>query len=543
MNLPHVIFYYLSLKRTVHITLICAIALRALQVIYFFNTRNDMTFQILAAQNLYYGDGLTISKINPNDLSDVIYNPMIEWPPGFSLLFIPFYFFFCENYLGAALCLSILFSSILIFSTYSILKSFAVSNFYISLFLVLTGFHLYYFYLKPCTDAVAISCLMVSIYVAFNQVKAKSASSWKTLFVSFLLLLSASIKYMYVPIIFCFPLLYFLWGYNRRRTELMTQAMILLVVISTFLFLFFIDQKHSTGSIGYIKEDTRGLFFDNLKAFHPFLITSFIKPESVFILSRQILALPVLYKLFQIFQLIFLFAIALAIFKYKKFLFAHLNWRLVLILFFLITFCLCGLLVFLSVFVGPEALDNNEYWTYVEEPRYFGLIQVFVHVIFFVLISRQAFSSFKCFKVVKTVGLIFLFLEMFRGVFFSYNRIIEINTEEYGWQSEMKFQNCVNSTIAITNYKETKALTILVGSSDWMTLRAALKTRLPILDSVAMLSTSSKLITSKPVKLIAVIRNEHCSQFYNFINSPATIQLNTCYGFTIYSHLVNPISQ
>lgn len=532
--------YYLSSKTTVRIILLAAIIIRAIQIVYFFNTRNDMTFQILAAQNLYDGDGLTISKVSESDLGKIMCRPLIEWPPGFSLIFIPFYFVCGEDYLLAAISLSIVFSSILIYSTYTLLRALNAPDFYISLWLIFTSFHLYYFYLKPCTDAVAISCLMLSTSLVFCSIKEKSAPTSRTLFIALLLLLSASVKYMYVPLIFAFPLLYFYVGFKEKEKSPMNQGLILFITISFSLFLFIMVQQYNTGTVGYIKEETRGLFFDNLRAFHPFFLTSFVKPESIFIFFRGNLNLNNLYILFKCLQIIFLLAIVGAIIKYKKPFFYFPPLQYLPTLFFFITIILSGLLFSLSFFVGPEAVDNNQHWTYVEEPRYFGLIQVLTQLLFLILTSKQIFTGHKWFKVVKIIGLIFLSLEMFRGAFFTFNRINGIGKEQYGWQTEAQFQKCVDSTIASVRLNQKNVNTILVGSSDWMTLRVALKSHLPVLDSLSVLKYPALIKSSQQVNMIALIRDDHKMFFQEFVRLPETIQLNDCYGFTVYSILIKP---
>ena len=63
---------------------------------------------MLATQNLVYGHGISTAHVFSSDLSQIIYEPLIKWPPGYSLLLAPFYILFNHNYIAAGLALDIL---------------------------------------------------------------------------------------------------------------------------------------------------------------------------------------------------------------------------------------------------------------------------------------------------------------------------------------------------------------------------------------------------------------------------------------------------
>ena len=63
----------LSSKYAAIIIVSLAIIARALQLIYFFNTRSDMTYQVLGAQHFLSGHGISLATINTADISQVNY--------------------------------------------------------------------------------------------------------------------------------------------------------------------------------------------------------------------------------------------------------------------------------------------------------------------------------------------------------------------------------------------------------------------------------------------------------------------------------------
>ena len=195
--------------KTGYFIVFLVIVCRALQLIYLFNSRNDMTFQILGAQYLLDGHGLSAAEISLADISETIYHPLNQWPPGFSILFIPFYLAFGKDYILAALAIGIVFAILLIFAGRAILKVLGVPSHLINLFTLLSGFFGYYFYTKPCTDAEGITFFVIAIYYTLLLLKGKGNTVWNLLLVIFCLLFSGFIKYLYIPVTFVIPVFLF----------------------------------------------------------------------------------------------------------------------------------------------------------------------------------------------------------------------------------------------------------------------------------------------------------------------------------------------
>src|SRR5215203_5982614 len=97
----------LSAKVFGWITIVVAIGVRGIQLLYFFNIRSDASFQFLATQNLVKGHGLSIGRVNASDLASVDYVHLVQWPPGFSILAAPFYVLFNNNYIIAGFVLQL----------------------------------------------------------------------------------------------------------------------------------------------------------------------------------------------------------------------------------------------------------------------------------------------------------------------------------------------------------------------------------------------------------------------------------------------------
>lgn len=163
-SLANKIKRFLSGKKVTITILILAIAGRLMQVFYFFNIRSDRSFQMLATDNLLHGNGISLARVSADDLSTIIYSPLINWPPGYSLLIAPFYTLFNHNYIQAGLTLDIISSILLILVSRSILKILNTPVYLVNIYTLSAGFFIYDFYFISSTDAIAITFFIIALY-------------------------------------------------------------------------------------------------------------------------------------------------------------------------------------------------------------------------------------------------------------------------------------------------------------------------------------------------------------------------------------------
>lgn len=535
--------YFLSDKKISYAILAMVIGARVLQLLYFFNTRNDMTYQIIAAQNFYEGHGISSTIILPDDLSTSIYEPLIKWPPGFSVLFLPFYALLNENYIVAAITISILSAIALIFICRSTLKVLDTPVYLINLYTLLTGFSIYYFYNKPCTDATAITFFVTGLYFTLLLLKSNKDHLKKIVAIIVSLCICGSIKYLFIPVVFTIPLFLILKGVSDNNL-IIKKAGIFSFLVSALAFgLLLAYQKHTSGSIAYIKVPERGFFPENLLAAHPFLLTSFLKPESIGILFK--LQPGTTNSIFRIFQsihfLLFLFLIIYTIKALIKNKFKRISQSGNFIyLSVIITLTISLLLAFLSLRVAKEPVEDGIFWTYVEEPRYYGLINVLLQMGVFVIYQYYRLKKSRLLKFIFYFSLILMMPEMFRGIIFVSRRVQYFNKEEYGWQQEYKFQKYTANIIKNEQVKQPIKNIVLIGSSDWMTLRASLYCGVPIFEDVNKINNLSTVNTSKPVLMLVILREIHLPAFKPFLSLKETRYIGSNSGFSFYINYLKP---
>lgn len=530
----------LSTKKVTWLILAAVIIARILQLLFLFNTRNDMSYQIIAAQSFYTGHGVSLPRIMADDLSLVQYDLLVQWPPGFSLLFVPFYALCGQDYLFAALLVNILSALVLVFVCRGTLKLLSLPLPIINLFTLFSGFSLSYFYLKPCTDSTAISFLLLAVYFSLSLLASEKRWLLKTAGIALALWCCAFIKYLYLPVVFVAPGLLLAKGFSSNDSRLRKAGAFIFsfLILATFAYLF--QQSTSSGTVGYIKEPSRGWFPENLLAAHPFFPASLLKPETVEWFAGQMV-----YKVIMpLFQVVHVFMLLLFLWYGHRALLRNRQKKLLPVsgfysIGFVLSVAITFLLVFLSLRVAKEFVDAGQFWTYVEEPRYYGAIHVFLQLAVF---SLYRFTRFQ--KKLKLIfyGLLLLMVpELVRGMVFTGNRLVHLGREEYGWQTELKFQRLTAKLLAAAQTSEKEAKPVLIGTSDWMTVRASLYNKIPFVEDVSVLNHLSSAKTTKPVLLFVMIRDEQLTEFMPFILAEGTRFLGSGERFRFYSHLLLPL--
>ena len=203
---------FLSDKKVTFAIIAFAIAVRIIQLIFFYNIRVDGMYQVMAMQNFVDGHGVSLSKVLSSDLSTPVYEPLINWPPGYSLLLSPFYILFNHNYIAAGLALDILAAITLIFICRRILKLLETPLYLVNIFTLLTGFFIYYFYFIASSDAIAITFFLMAVYFTLVLLNKGRRSAKTTAAIIISLFLCGFIKYLFIPVVFIIPV----FGFHPR---------------------------------------------------------------------------------------------------------------------------------------------------------------------------------------------------------------------------------------------------------------------------------------------------------------------------------------
>ncbi|NOT50165.1 MAG: hypothetical protein HOP10_02700 [Chitinophagaceae bacterium] len=504
-SIVHTIKIILSDKRTSIAIIALAIVARIIQLFFFYNMNVDGMYQVMAMQNFADGHGVSASMVLPADLSTIVYEPLIKWPPGYSLLLSPFYILFDHNYIIASLVLDILAAVVLIFTCRKILRILDTPLYLTNLFTLLTGFFIYFFYFINSSDAIAVTFFLLAIYFTLLILKKDSFSLKATIAACSCLFLCGLIKYLFIPVVFIIPAFLLLKGVADKSKHIKRAAAISFVFLLITMAGILTWQKITGGSATYISEPTRGFFPGNLNQIHPAIPASFIDTYSIsLVIPPGSLVISIIFRSMQVLH----FAILFFAFVYlvRRILKNGFKKITTTDSFFYISFFLSVgitvVLVALSLTVGKEENIPGHWWTYVEEPRYYGLVNVLTHLSVFLLYQYYRIHRSKKFRYI-IIGLVVLLLpETFHGIHFTVKRIVNVKTEKYSWQKEWEIQDYAE--LMIKKHKRPGEQVAVTGYSYYINYRVGIYNHVPVLLDAESSKDPSKLNAKKPTLLLII---------------------------------------
>jgi hypothetical protein len=530
----------LSHRKASAIVVLLAVAARIIQLIFYLDSFFDTTFQAIATQNFAEGHGISTAVVQSGNLSSVIYQPLIKWPPGYSLLLSPFYVATGHNYLFACLILDILAATAVIFITRKILKLLDVSLPVINAFTLLTGFFIYYFYYKSPADGVSVALLLAAICVTLSVIKSNNKWLVKSVTAGLCLFLVATMKYLFFPVVFTVPVFLFLYGYQRRSRVLINAAALSFCIAAAGISLLYFYQKDISGAGTYISSPNRGFFPGQLLQLHPYIPAAFVTSNTVWQLPESFAG-----PLMNLFRLIHIIIYPVIVFIAARYFFKTGFRKMSLQITFLllclsITLALCFVLIILSLLVEKEQILPGQWWTYVEDARYYGIADILLHLSVFLLLFHYRQKVRGMLRAILIILPFLLLPEAIRGVGFTANRVIRAGKENYYWQDEKEFLDYGAKLLQQKKDSSGIKRACVSGSLYYINYRASLQIQLPVLEDAAVLNNPTGLKASEPMWLLAIIQKEQLPAFQPFTNYPATQLAGQFNGFYFYTLYVAP---
>lgn len=533
----------LSDPRMTIVVIAIAIGARLLQLIYFYTIGFDISYQVIAMHNFSVGNGITVATVNPGDIASAIYTPLINWPPGYSLLLLPFYELFGQNYIAAGLTIDIIAALLLIFVSRRILFLLDIPLYLVNLFTLLVGFFIYRFYFIASTDSIGVSLFLLAVLYMLLLFKSKKRWLGKTILISLFLLLCGSLKYLFIPVLFVVPAFIIIRGIADRDTLIRKAGFVSLVLLAIVVGGLLLYQRSVSGTVGYISEQGRGFFPQHLLSAYPFFPTAFIRTDTISLVAGSSTE-PAIYRIFQVLHI----GLMLLIIGYA----ARAAWTkgirhlplpaVFLYLSLCVSLAITLLLAVLSLWVPEEEIVPGFFWTYIEESRYYGLATILVH--FFVVLFYRHYRH----AVAKSIRLLFLGLvlllipEMIRCAVFSVTRIKNLGREEYTWQYEDRFQRYAHTVIkdAIRLYGTDKVAA--TGSNYYMNNRVAVYSHVPLLNDkdIYAINDLPAIKAAAPTILVAMIHERDKPAYEGFLSRKEIALAGIFDGYYFYTVHVRP---
>lgn len=510
-----------------------AIIGRLMQIFYFFNVRVDASYQTIATKNFLAGHGISIDFVLPSDLSTILYEPLIRWPPGFSLLLAPFYFLSGGNYIGAGIILHGLCAIALIFYSRAILKLFEVPQQLVNVSTIVTGFFIYPFYLVISSDAISTSFFIAGFYYTMAFFKTQNHSARKIFTAAFCFIVCAWTKYLLIPVVFLIPNYLIISGLFLKDKRLKQYGLIMFLTLIFGAGYLLAYQKFISGSAAYINTAQRGFFPENL------IDAYLLFPGAL--LSSDTLTLVLAKRSFQNFivyayRLVYLLSIALAAiisFRVCKKTSESLSLRQhYFLLVSFISAALIGFLAILSSNIAKGEETPGVLWTFIQEPRYYGPLIVLIQLSLFIFYPTKK----RKLKFVFFFLFFLLAIETCRGIIFDLNRLHLFQKEEYSWQYENRFQKYADNILRTADKTFGTQQSIVTGSSYYLNNRVCLFSHVPILPNAPDINQFASLQCKKPVLLLVIINKKDFPAFQSFLAAQKETagKFDDYYFYTVY---------
>jgi hypothetical protein len=381
---------------------------------------------------------------------------------------------------------------------------------------------------------------MTAVYFTLLVLKKGKSSVQTTTAIIFFLFLTGFIKYLFIPVLFVIPVFLFLKGYGEKKQAVKKTGIISFLCLAFSLIAVLLYQKYTGGSAIYISEPTRGFFPKNLLVAWPTYPASLIKPETLAMLFPGTATSAL--KIFQcIHVVLFGGAFIFILRRIRKSGFKGLSTTgsFFYLLFFLsaaITF----LLIFLSLRVAKEEFLPGNWWTYVEEPRYYGLVNVMLHIAVFLIYQYYRLNRSTFIKYAFMSLLLLMIPETFRGIIFTANRVTQVNREEYSWQFEHSIQQYADAIIQKEKETHPGEKVVVTGSSYYTYYRAGIYSHIPALTESNKINDLSSLNSSKPTVLIIILMERDFPYYQPFLSAKEKELAGYFRGFYFYTTHVNP---
>lgn len=505
------------MKRLLHIfeskyatafCIIFAIANRIIFATLYSTIGRDAQMQITFAKNLLAGKGLGVTKYFTADLNKPVFDTVQHFPPGFSFAIIPFIKLFNNDEYKAVLAFDIVTIFLFVFAARILAKAAGLPSALQNILILIVGCSQYAFIMSgSSTDTIGLTFVLLGVAFLIKIITHTGQLKLTTLFLySLVFFLPSFFRYMYLPVSFLFPVLIFLLGAYAKSKALRSIGLRsgLFVILLVFVMLFF-TYTYSGNSV-YVFDTNRGIFFNQLVHWYPYIPASFINLDFVAQLVVRVSGISYT-NAFKIFEVLNTVLLSLLLMLLLRFLFPLKKIQLTKPSVFIlsgsaISLSILLLLTYFSLTYEPQ-LYGIYLWNYNYESRYFAFIYIFLPIMLLLCISAYTSHIKKIFfKVIIFTGLFILFLEIIHGVYYNV-KIVMMKPEVIAIKDRVadykQFPNMVKELQS--KYPEHE---ILVSASDQVFLQSASQMGYKAIFDYTNLNTTNLRVNKKSVLLFPV---------------------------------------
>jgi len=511
---------FLSDKRTSVISILIAIAARIALQLYFFDIGGDRSFQLVAAKSFIEGHNFSIPQVLPDNLYKQVYRPVIGWPPGYSLFLSLLFFISNKNIITAAIAFEILTAVLFIIFLRMLLKLLNQPVWVLNAYTLLSGFFIYDFAAASTTDFHSLTFFVFGIYCLFFFIKSNTITPLFGVLIGVILFLCPLTRYMYTPVVLI-PPLYLLWtGYTEKNKRFVAGGFYCLVTLIFLLGGFYLFQYDLTGSASYIIPSKKGFYPSNLLRTSPVMFSAFMNLQVFCIALHSLFGFDYVRQIETIWHvhlipfaavLIYVTIYLIGRIKRKRTIVEHYVY-----LGLLSSLCIIFLLVYLSLRNAAILTVTYPIWTFVEEPRYYAFVLLFIHQLVFIFLFNPTKRTSNLQKIFTVTFALLLGFQLLHGGYLITKKLIAEHHDFTIRKSSKATNQFFTISLDSLQHQHPQKKVVAVSNDRTFQNLAALK-EYNALYEVGYLNDTARVKSNKNIVFLVVLQGPVRSFFKNFL--------------------------
>src|SRR4030095_859739 len=238
----------------------------------------DARVPITLAKNFLAGKGLGVTKYFAADLNTPVFDTTQQFAPGISFTIMPFLKLFNNDEYKALLALDIVLSILFVIAVRSLGKKAGLPIALNNILTLIAGCAQYTFFMSgTSSDTIGLTFILFGLSILVDIIEKPGEKKLVSLFLyGLIFFLPSFFRYMYLPVSVLLPLMIIAYGVFNKNKSLRNTGAWLFVVVVSFIILTLSLSSWFNGNSLYVFSTERGIFFDQLIHWYPYIPAAFI---------------------------------------------------------------------------------------------------------------------------------------------------------------------------------------------------------------------------------------------------------------------------
>jgi hypothetical protein len=414
----------LESKYVTAFSIIFAIANRIVFATLYSIIGRDARVQITLAKNFLAGKGLGVTKYFAADLNTPVFDTTQLFAPGVSFIIMPFLKLFNNDDYKAVMALDIVICIFFVIAVRSLGKKAGLPIALNNILTLIAGCTQYTFFMSgTSSDTIGLTFILFGLSILVELIENPGRKKPVTLLLySFIFFLPSFFRYMYLPVSVLFPIIIIAFGiFYKNKTLRITGTWLFVFAVSFIIFMLSLSSWLNGNSL-YVIDTGRGIFFDQLIHWYPYIPAAFINIDFGAQLIAKVTGVKYINAIifFEVVNIIFFLFLVFQLVRWFLLKRIQLNKSSIFILSgTAISLCILSLLAYFSLTYKPQ-LYGIYLWNYNYESRYFAFIYIFLPILILLFLSfYKSFSKSFIFKWILFGAALLLLIEVAHGIYYN----------------------------------------------------------------------------------------------------------------------------